>query len=584
MAVIYKTGIWSVFFILVCLPWLSGQQVRLEFRPADTMAAGDIRRLNYNTKPKSKPEARKEMNRVLRYFNSRGHLTASIDSLQEDSASITAWLHTGPVYQTTVIRRGNAGTNMLGQSGFREKIYKNKPFNNRDFARLNENILRYCENNGYPFASVGLDSVVITPDHRISASIRLEMNQLVTIDTVIVKGDSKLHRKFIRNYFNIRPGDIYNEARISKVGGRLQDLPYVTVTRPHEVAFSDDRATLFLYIDKKRASQFDGILGIAPNEQVSGKLLLTGDIKLKLLNAFNRGELIDFNWRKLEAKSQDLKFRFSFPFLFNTPFGIDYSLRLFKKDTSYLTLTNNFGIQVFFNGYNNVKAFYENQRSNLLSTSGLEFATTLPEYADIATSLYGIGIDYSRLDYRFNPRRGYRFDMTGAIGTKDIKRNTNVNQELYDSIPLNSTLYRIQLDAGLFIPLFRKSTILLENKSGLLENKNLFENELFRIGGLKSLRGFDEESIMASLYSIFSLEYRYLFDVNSYFHMFLDGAYYEQNSSRGYIHDWPLGFGAGISFETRAGIFSLSYALGQRSGQPLQFKSAKIHFGLTANF
>ncbi|MBE9485336.1 MAG: hypothetical protein IMY74_10845, partial [Bacteroidetes bacterium] len=103
-------------------------------------------------------------------------------------------------------------------------------------------------------------------------------------------------------------------------------------------------------------------------------------------------------------------------------------------------------------------------------------------------------------------------------------------------------------------------------------------------GGLKTLRGFDEESITASIYSIFTLEFRYLFDVNSFFQVFFDGAYYEHNANSGYLKDTPYGFGAGINFETKAGIFALSYALGSREGQSLQFKSAKIHFGLTAKF
>lgn len=552
--------------------------------PADSTTASSVKRLTYNDKPKGKREAYREMDKVLQYFYSRGHITASIDSVSEDSSRITAIFYAGPVYHTSAISQGNAGEVILGQSGFREKIYAGKPFNINDIKRLHENILKYCENNGYPFASVRLDSISISPDRKISASLNLKLNHLVTIDTVMVKGNSRLHRKFIRNYFNIRHGDIYNESRIRKIAGRLQDLPYVSVVRPHEVVFADDKASLILYIDKKRASQFDGILGIAPNEQVSGKLLLTGDIKLKLLSAFNRGELIDFNWRKLEASSQDLKFRFNFPFLFNTPFGIDYSLRLFKKDTSYLTLTNNIGLQVLFGGYNSVKAFFENQRSSLLSTYGLEFATTLPVYADITTSLYGLGLEYSRLDYRYNPRKGFRFDMAGAIGSKTLKQNADINPELYEGVALNSTLYRLQLNADYFIPVFRKSALLLANKSGFLENKNLFENELYRIGGLKTLRGFDEESIAASVYAIFSLEFRYLFDLNSYLHFFVDGAYYEHPSSLAYISDWPFGFGAGVNFETRAGIFSLTYALGQRDGQPLQFKSAKIHFGLTAIF
>ncbi|MCK4569933.1 MAG: BamA/TamA family outer membrane protein, partial [Bacteroidales bacterium] len=561
------TSISIVLILFITATTVCGQQLTLDIKPADSSTAKIIKRLNYNSRPASKLQAQQELNKVLHYFIDKGYITASMDSIYEDSSSISGWLYTGDVYHMSVIRPGNAPGVILSQSGYKEKLYSSKPFNINEIYELTEDILSYCENNGYPFASVSLDSVCIHDDKSISASLNLKLMQQVIIDTIIVKGNSKLHRKFIRNYFNIKQGDLYDESRIIKIEAKLQDLPFISVIKPHEVVFIDDKARLILYIDKKRASQFDGILGIAPNDDVSGKLLLTGDIKLKLLSAFNRGELIDFNWRKLEAKSQDLNFHFNFPFLFNTPFGLDYRLHLFKKDTSYLNLTNNLGIQVMFSGYNYVKAFYENLQSNLLSTAGLEFATSLPEYADITTSLYGLGLEYSKLDYRFNPQKGYHIDLSGAIGSKKIRKNSNVNQALYDSIPLNSTLYRLQLNAALYVPLFRSSTLLIGNKSGFLENKNLFDNELFRIGGLKTLRGFDEESITASIYSIFTLEFRYLFDVNSFFHVFFDGAYYEHNANSGYLKDTPYGFGAGVNFETRAGIFALSYALGSRDGQ-----------------
>lgn len=573
-----------LFFLFIGITALTGQDLSLQILATDSISENSIKRLNYNASPGGKLEARQEMNRVLEYYFEKGYITASIDSIYEDSNSVTGWLQIGEVFEMSRIRPGNVPDVVLSQSGYKEKLYSNRPFKIREINSLSENILKYCEDNGYPFASVKLDSISISEDKNISAGLNITMNQLVTFDTVVVKGNSKLHRKFIRNYFNIKEGDLYNESRFARVEDKLQDLPFVTVIRPHEVVFIDDRAKLILYLDKRRASQFDGILGIAPNDDVDGKLLLTGDIKLKLLNAFNRGELIDFNWRKLEAQSQDLQFHFNFPFLFNTPFGLDYQLHLFKKDTSYLTLTNHVGVQVMFNGYNHVKAYYENQRSSLLSTSGLEYATTLPEYADVNTSLYGMGMDFSRLDYRYNPQRGFRFDLSGAIGSKKIKKNSNVNQALYDSIPLSSNVYRLQFNAAGFIPLFRNSTLMFGNKTGFLENKNLFENELFRIGGLKTLRGFDEESLTASTYSIFTLEFRYLFDENSFFQVFADGAFYERNANSGYFKDTPYGIGVGVNFETRAGIFALSYALGSSNGQPLQFKSAKIHFGLTARF
>ena len=584
MAILKKIlRIFTILILSLTVSEMSAQHI-LEVLPADSLSEQQISRLNYNTKHNSATEAKQELQRILRFFFNKGCLTATIDSIVQDSNATKAWLFTGEVYRLSVIRPGNADAVILGQSGFKEKFYTDRPFSPEEIVKLHENILLYCENNGYPFAQVKLDSVTIMPDRSVAASLNLKLNQKVIIDTIIIKGNSKLHRKFIRNYFSIKKGDVYDESKVARIAEKMGDLPFVSEIREHEVAFVDDKAKIIFYIDKQKASQFDGILGIAPNEQSTGKLLITGDIKLKLLSAFNRGELIDFNWRKLEEKTQDLNFHFNFPFLFSTPFGLDYQLQLFKKDTSYLTLTNNIGVHVMFNGYNYVKAFYENQRSDLLSTEGLEFATVLPEYADVTTSLYGVGVNLNKLNYRYNPRNGYRFDLSGAIGSKKIRENSNVNPALYDSIPLSSTLYRLELNADVFIPSFHSATFLIGNKSGFLANENLFDNELYRIGGLKTLRGFDEESILASTYSIFTVEFRYLFDQNSYFQIFFDGAYYERNANSGYVKDTPYGFGVGINFETRAGIFALSYALGNREGQPIQFKSAKIHFGLTAKF
>lgn len=573
-----------MFFAWIFVPLIYGQQLELVVKAVDSLSHAHIQKLSYNGRPAGRLKARQELNKILGSFFEKGYITASFDSIHEDSLRMTAYLFTGEAYTLSALRPGNADPLFLDQGGYRERFFANTPFRNDEITALFENLITYCEDHGYPFASVKLDSIKLLPNRSVSAALNMKLNQRVSIDSIIVKGSSGIHWRYIRNYFNIKEGDIYNESRVTRIEERLADLPFVSVIRPPEVVFINDIARIILYLDKKSASQFDGILGVAPNEQTSGKLLITGDIKLKLLSAFNRGELIDLNWKKLESSSQNLNFHFNYPFLFSTPFGFDYKLSLFKKDTSYLNLANNIGIQVLFLGYNHVRAFYENQRSNLLSTEGLEFATVLPEYADVTSSLYGIGTELTRLDYRYNPLKGFSIDISGAIGSKKIRRNANVNPALYDSIPLSSTLYRVEAKARYFLPLFRSTTLMIGNQSGFLENENLFDNELFRIGGLKTLRGFDEESISASAYSVFTLEFRYLFDRNSFFQLFVDGAYFESNSQSGYIQDMPIGFGAGVNFETRAGIFALNYALGSRKAQPIQFKSAKIHFGITAKF
>jgi hemolysin activation/secretion protein len=117
-----------------------------------------------------------------------------------------------------------------------------------------------------------------------------------------------------------------------------------------------------------------------------------------------------------------------------------------------------------------------------------------------------------------------------------------------------------------------------------MRSENLFESEAYRIGGLKTLRGFDEESIYATMFGIGTIEYRFLLDPNSFIFAFFDGAYYENTSTNKSISDRPFGFGLGISFFTKIGVFSLNYALGKQFDNPIDFRAGKIHFGVVSYF
>jgi hypothetical protein len=66
--------------------------------------------------------------------------------------------------------------------------------------------------------------------------------------------------------------------------------------------------------------------------------------------------------------------------------------------------------------------------------------------------------------------------------------------------------------------------------------------------------------------------------------LFFNQAYYEDRSKLSVFSDEPYGLGAGLNFETKAGIFSFTYAVGSLQDEPLSFKEAKIHFGLVNLF
>jgi len=541
-----------------------------------------LKKITYKKQFISTKERDKELQNILLTCYESAYLTASYDSVEMDSLKLKVYLSFGAQYKWAYLKKGNVDEGVLSEIGFREKLYSDKPVSYKNVKRVQEKLITYYENNGYPFASVKLDSIVIK-EGSIAAVLKLNKNSEIKIDSVVINGNAQIASVYIHNYLGIKPGSLYNESQLKKVNTRIAELPFLKSAKPASVIFTDKFNKLILNIEKKRASQFDGVIGILP-DNITGKILFTGDVRLKLQNGLGRGELIDLNWRRLQTQTQDLKARLVYPFILRSPFGLDYNFKLYKKDTTFLDVNQNIGVQYLLIGGNYLKVFYNNKTSTLLSTKGLEYVTTLPTNADVSTNMYGLGLRYERLDYRLNPRKGFTVLVNASAGTKKIKKNDNLNPVVYEKIKLTSALYNADFEGSIFLPIADRSTIKVGAQAAFIYGEATFQNELYRIGGLKTLRGFDEESIYASTFSILTLEYRFILEQNSYLYVFGDGAWYENNEVTQYINDTPFGFGAGISFETKAGIFSINYALGKQFSNPIELRSGKIHFGIVNYF
>lgn len=569
-----------LFFLFIHFVTFSQKNYSLEILSIKDPAL--LKKISYKKQFVSIPERDKELQNVLFTCFDNAYLTASYDSVAMDSLTMKIFLNFGAQYKWASLKKGNVDEGVLSEIGFRERLYSNKPFSYKNVKRVQEKLITYYENNGYPFASVKLDSIVIN-EGSLAAVLNLTKHSEIKIDSVLIKGTAQIAPIYIYNYLGIKPGSLYDESQLKKVNARIAELPFLKSTKPASVIFTDKFNKLILNIEKKRASQFDGVVGILP-DNITGKILFTGDVRLKLQNGLGRGELIDLNWRRLQTQTQDLKARLVYPFILHTPFGLDYNFKLYKKDTTFLDVNQNIGVQYLLIGGNYLKVFYNNKTSTLLSTKGLEYVTTLPTNADVSTNMYGLGLKYEKLDYRLNPRKGFSVLVNASAGTKKIKKNDKLNPVVYDKIKLSSALYNADFEGSVFLPIADRSTIKVGAQAAFIYGEATFQNELYRIGGLKTLRGFDEESIYASTFSILTLEYRFILEQNSYLYVFGDGAWYENNEVTQYLNDTPFGFGAGISFETKAGIFSINYALGKQFNNPIQLRSGKIHFGIVNYF
>lgn len=540
--------------------------------------------IKYKTTYKTEKELTKSVNTILKDLRIDGYLLADIVYKKGDSLNKIYGLQIGKKFMWAHLKRGNADMDVLSKLGYSEKLYTNKPFSYSQAAKLIEKSISYYENNGYPFASLKLDSIFVQ-DNSLSAVLFLNKNKFIKIDSMLIKGDAKINKTFLYRYLGLRPSMPYNESNFRSISKKTKQLAFLTESKALRLDITDKQNKLYLFLNKRNASQFDGIIGILPDNK-TGKTVFTGDVKIKLVNTiFRSGETFDLNWRRLQTQTQDFKGRVIYPYILGSPIGVDYSLKIYKKDTSFIDVNNNAGLQYYFNGLNNLKVFYKQRNANILSASGLAFITVLPDYADVTTQSYGLGLSFEKLDYRFNPHKGFSININGQTGNKTIKKNPKINDMVYTNLQLKSTQYQSEGDLNLFIQIKGNSVLHIGAQYGtVFGSAPVFKNELFRIGGLRTLRGFDEESIYASSYVIPTLEYRFLFAQNSNILLFAEGAWYENLSTSAYFNDMPYSLGAGINFDTKAGIFSLNYALGSQKGNGIDIRSGKIHFGLTALF
>ncbi len=512
----------------------------------------------------------------IAFLQGKGYLEASCDTCYTQEDTSRCPITVGREYRWAKLSAGGVPAEIASEANFRDKLYTDVPINPVQVGRLFTSLLRRSENNGYPFAKVWLDSLTTLGDG-LQATVRLDQGRFVRYDSVVVRGTVKTSMRYLYSSIGIRPGDMYNESLLEAVEQRLKELPFVTQRQRPYVQFTPENTKLFLFLDAKKASSINGIIGLQPDPN-TGKISFTGDLDLRLRNALKRGEAIELNWRRLQNATQDLKIHVNLPYAFNTPFGVDGMLKLFKRDTTFLELTARAGIEYLMTRGDKVTLFVNSKSSDRLGSN----AIAQPGLADVSLVSYGLGIFRERYDYRFNPRRGHAVQLDGSAGRK--RTSQAVFGQLEQAPEIRTVQLQIDGAVATYIPIARRSTFKLAAQGGRMLNDNLYVNELYRIGGLKTLRGADEASIQASSYVIGTLEYRFLFEENSNFFLFADQGWWERKLQDEFTTDTPLGFGLGTTFETKAGLFSLTYALGQQFDNPVLLRGGKVHFGFISLF
>ena len=157
-----------VAFVFCLWLWLPSGQAHAQTKPPKQVvleiqvAAADrpvLRQYTYTALLPDSARALNEAQALVYKLQQDAYLLASVDSVFLRQDTLHAKLHLGHRYEWAALRNGNMSEGILVESGFREKFYRNIPFKPAEYVNLQQRILDYAERNGYPFASVWLDSI-----------------------------------------------------------------------------------------------------------------------------------------------------------------------------------------------------------------------------------------------------------------------------------------------------------------------------------------------------------------------------------------------------------------------------------------
>jgi outer membrane protein assembly factor BamA len=533
---------------------------------------------NYQQIEKKIPDNFKDSISVIRYLQNiqikaikRGYILSSYDSIHFKNSEVIVHFTLGDKINEIHLSYSDSDIQFIKQkANLKEKQMANIPFQAAELSKLLERLYRSGVDNGYPFTKIYLDSIYYR-EGLISAKLMLNKGELYKIKQIHIKGDSLLSKQMISSLIRIKEGDLYSDVNLSLISKQIRQVNHLQELKQHEILFTKEGVELFIYVKSKPISSVNGVLGLQPNP-VTEKLAVTGELSLKLVNVFRKSEMIQLNWRSIQPGTQSLNSGFNYPYLFKSPFGIDAAFNLYKKDSTFLETRAQLGIQYQLPDGSFLKAYYQNNGSSILSGA----SGTNQNYTTVRTSAYGVSFLKKGLDYIPNPSSGYLILTDIAIGNRNARKSDTSNI-------VSTTTLRASVQFNWFIPLAKRHVIRFGANAETYYAPEIYENERFRFGGLTSLRGFNEDELFATTKAILTLEYRFLVDQNSHAFAYFDQSMYE-NTSANYQRDFPFGFGAGFSFGTQLGIFSISYGIGKQFDNPVLLKNGKVHFGYVAYF
>lgn len=536
------------FVLLSCFTHgIFGQNFSLKIIGLDSLQTEKLASYSYITKYASKIDIYKGIERFHKEIKKSGFLTSVLDTILLEDSYFTAVFNLGKKTEEVVLIIPKD----IKFGGFIKKTDSIKIRTNK-LEEFTNSLLTDFDKKGDSFSEI-----TYTNPRYINNVLYLDFNSTKSkkrlINKVIVKGYEDFPESYIKNYFQIHKNTIFSKQKITDISKLTKDLNFISERKKPEVLFKTDSTHLYLFLEKIEANSFEGMINFASKDNGQG-LLINGKLDLKLSNVFNTGENLELFWNRVAEEKSQFKINARLPYIVRSPFSAFIGFDLYRQDSTFLNTKFDVKSEYQLNTSSKIAISYASEQSNYL-------LDIIDENIESFTNSF-IGITY---DLKVTSKNSLfnnilKFNISAITGN----RKSPINKVKQLKFNLNSIIN---------IKTSKRSYVYLRNDTGYLNSSNYLTNELFRIGGINSIRSINEQSVFTNKYSFLNIEYRYITSSSSYLYSISDIAYYNtiKNSTEKLI-----GLGLGYNFKINSSKISLGYINGINENNSSNINNSRL--------
>jgi outer membrane protein assembly factor BamA len=513
--------------------------------------------------------------RVLEAYRDAGYLSAAVESTcvvrTNHGKKLLYYIREGEPTRLGSFRfagNGHFSSEELGAAcGLREGMVLTRGLLDTALER----IVGYMADRGFPFASAKIGDFSLD-GNSLGSVFMIKEGPLCTVGDVALENSGALTPKALGRALGISSGERYSEKNLrhgltnlkrttlfTEVGEPVISVSAENEPSPQESS-QEGKVRIAVPVRDRKTTSIAGAIGFRGRTNE-----VTGGVSLSLLNMARTGRSAKTSWEATGRNVSSFYLSYAEPWVMGLPFTSSVSFEQVMRDTLFARTA--FGVVLKVPLTSLVSAQIGTSFEKALNADGPRTRTSRLAWLGGVELLTGAPSWSSENSF-----------LATLEGTRGDKRTVYLSEDQMRKEVFSTLTGRLLLQRRI-----RSSQIALVDvkASAILEGRQLASpDELFTLGGKRTLRGYSERQFLASTVGSVQFEYGLAVgDEGGRVFAFLDCGY-ASTQALSAADRFHIGYGLGLKVPSPIGLAGID--LGIPSGESLG--SGKIHVGLEGTF